>query len=129
MAREQLEPSYVEAVPDDPRVERRRMFGGPAATIGGHMFMGLMGERLIFRLGEPGAAEFERRWGESGFGREGQRPMRGWVVAPAALVADAGELQNVARLALEFAAALPPKAVGGRSKGAPRRTGRPDGSA
>lgn len=116
----ELERTYLELLPDDPHVERRTMFGGLAATIAGHMFMGLMGERLVFRLGESGAAEFEGRWGESAFGREGRRPMRGWVVAPPTLLTDAAELHNVVRLALEHAAALPPKEKGTQTKRARR---------
>jgi TfoX/Sxy family transcriptional regulator of competence genes len=40
------------ALPDDTRVERRRMFGYPCAFVNGHMFTGLHEQNLIVRLPE-----------------------------------------------------------------------------
>ena len=39
-----------------PDLEEKRMFGGLAFMVSGHMCCGVLGERLMLRLGEDGAA-------------------------------------------------------------------------
>ena len=92
---EALVERFSQAVPPDPRIERRQMFGYPAAFAGGNLFMSLFEESMIFRLSEPApsGAIVRRR-------------------SPA-LRADAG----TGRCALEYALSLPPK----KSKAAPTR--------
>jgi len=38
-------------------VTERRMFGGLTFMVGGHMCCGVLGERLVLRLGDEGASE------------------------------------------------------------------------
>jgi TfoX/Sxy family transcriptional regulator of competence genes len=52
-----LKDLFLRTLPDDPRVERRSMFGYPCAFAGGSMFAGLHQENLIVRLGEVERAE------------------------------------------------------------------------
>jgi len=54
---EALVERFSQAVPPDPRIERRQMFGYPAAFAGGNLFMSLFEESMIFRLSEPHRAE------------------------------------------------------------------------
>src|SRR5215470_2805494 len=74
--------AFEAALPRDPRVEPRKMFGYPAAFTGSHMFAGTHEDRLVIRLAEderrsllalPGARPFEPIPG---------RVMREYVVAP-----------------------------------------------
>ena len=89
--------------------ERRLMFGYPAAFVNGNMFMGLYQEQLILRLDDEsrhelldgGAALFEPMKG---------RPMKQYVVAPAALVGDRATLGRWVRKAFAYGKSLPPKA-------------------
>jgi TfoX/Sxy family transcriptional regulator of competence genes len=101
---------FQAALPDDPRVERRSMFGYPAAFVGGNLFAGLHEERCLLRLGdaqraallaEPGAHPFEPMPG---------RAMREYVVVPPRLVAERGALVQWLAEAFRHARTLPPKA-------------------
>jgi TfoX/Sxy family transcriptional regulator of competence genes len=42
--------AFLAALPQDPRVERRQMFGYPCAFVNGHMAVGLHENRLIARV-------------------------------------------------------------------------------
>ena len=49
--------AFDAALPDDPHVERRKMFGYPAAFAHGHLSTGLHQETLMVRLGEAQRAK------------------------------------------------------------------------
>ena len=102
--------AFDAALPSDPDIERRQMFGYPAAFVGGNMATGLFKEQLIVRLpeerratllAEPGSAPFEPMPG---------RPMKEYVVVSPALVLDARELKRWIAEAAAYAASLPARA-------------------
>ena len=66
---EVLVAKFSALVPEDPSVERRKMFGYPAAFVGGNLFMGLHREALILRLSEK-----VKPRGESGAARKASAP-------------------------------------------------------
>lgn len=106
---EDLAERVREALPDDQagRVSERRMFGGLAFLLDGHMFVGIVGQELMVRLGPGGATEALQREHVREMDFTG-RPSKGMVfVQPAGLQGDA--LERWVRDALTFAAALPPK--------------------
>jgi len=78
-----------EALQDMPGISERRMFGGLAFLLHGHMFVGISGESLMARIGperyvEALAKEHVRVMDFTG------RPMKGYVfVDPKGLEADA----------------------------------------
>jgi len=100
---------FSEIVPSDPRVERRKMFGYPAAFVGGNMFMGLHQENLILRLPEQQRSAFLSIEGASVFEPMPGRPMREYVVVPEAMLPDSGALRVWTGRSLEYAASLPSK--------------------
>jgi TfoX/Sxy family transcriptional regulator of competence genes len=89
-------------------VSERKMFGGLAFMVGGHMACGVLGPDMIVRfspddhdgaLAQPGV----RTWDFTG------RPMRGMVyVGPEGVSTDA-ELERWMAQGLAFAATRPPK--------------------
>ena len=92
-----------------PDLEEERMFGGLAFMVGGHMCCGVLGERLMLRLGEEGAARAleEPHTAPMDFTGRVLRTMvfvepPGWR-EPDALAAWVGD-------ALAFVRTLPPKA-------------------
>ena len=117
---------FQAALPDDPRIERRKMFGYPCAFVAGNLFTGLHQENVIVRLAErdrvaaigKGARLFEPMSG---------RPMREYIVLPESALANRGALAAWLQQGLNYAASLPPKAKkpGRKAKpalaGAPRR--------
>jgi TfoX/Sxy family transcriptional regulator of competence genes len=116
---EALAVAFGQALPTGARVEKRQMFGYPAAFVNGNMAAGLHQEQIIVRLPErerkallakPGARTFEAMPG---------RPMVEYVVVPPALVAKAVSLRGWIAKAVAHAASLPPKVKKARPPAAP----------
>jgi TfoX/Sxy family transcriptional regulator of competence genes len=85
------------------------MFGYPAAfAANGHMFTGLHEDRWVIRLPAEARAELAAAGGTP-FEPMPGRPMREYLVLPAAVVADPGALAPWLERSLEYTAALPAK--------------------
>lgn len=88
--------------------ERRKMFGYPAAFVGGNMVTGLHQRDWVVRLPEAqqvaaraaGAASFEPMPG---------RPMKNFVALPATIIADDDAIAAWVERAIEHGRTLPPK--------------------
>ncbi|AEE46938.1 TfoX/Sxy family protein [Cellulomonas fimi] len=91
-------------------VEERRMFGGVAFLVGGHMAVGVSGKQggLMVRvppeetpslLAEPGTRPFEMRG----------RGLAGWLLVEPGAVADDDELDRWVDAGVAHARSLPPK--------------------
>ncbi len=52
---------FAEATANDPRVERRKMFGYPAVFVGGNMCAGLFGDGMFARLSPDARGRAARR--------------------------------------------------------------------
>ena len=93
---------------DVPDVSERRMFGGLAFLVGGHMACGIVGTDLMLRLGEAEADAALDHGHVRPMDFTG-RPMRTMVyVAGEGIVADSALRRWVER-AVEYVRALPPK--------------------
>ena len=98
-----------------PQVERRKMFGYPAAFVGGNMATGLFAEQWVVRLAaavlaaaiDGGATPFEPMPG---------RPMKGFVVIPPDVVADDWSIGEWVEKGIAYAETMPPKEPGARKK-------------
>jgi hypothetical protein len=91
----------------DGEVTERKMFGGLAFMLNGHMFTGVVGDELMLRLGDAGAGQALRREHVREMDFTG-RPMKAMVfVEPAGLEGDA--LGEWVTSAAAFAKSLPPK--------------------
>ena len=92
-----------------PELERRKMFGYPAAFLGGHLTTALHEDRWMVRLADADRAELLARPGASTFEPMAGRPMREYVILPADVVADPeGSAAWVSR-AVAHVRTLPPK--------------------
>ncbi len=90
-------------------VEERRMFGGLAFLVGGHMAVAASGQgglmvrcdpdRTAELLAEPGVTPFEMRG----------RGMKGWLRLDAAAVPDDAGLQRWVDVGVGYVSTLPPK--------------------
>jgi TfoX N-terminal domain len=95
------------AVPDDPRVVVKPMFGNLGGFVNGNMFMGLFGAAVGLKLDATAAAALLAIDGAGPFG-PAERPMSGWVTLPHGLVGTPdGDRWTAAALA--HVAAMPPK--------------------
>jgi hypothetical protein len=92
---------------DDPALTERTMFGGLAFMLGGHMCCGIVGDRLMLRLGAERAEEALTRPHVHEMDFTG-RPMTGMVyVAPEGVAGRA--LRRWVEQAAGYARSLPPK--------------------
>ncbi len=96
------------AVPDDPRVQVKPMFGNLGAFVNGNMFMGLFGADIGLKLAPDDAATLMAIEGAGPFG-PAERPMGGYVTIPPAVIGTTDGDQWTAA-ALAYVAAMPPKA-------------------
>jgi len=99
---------FAELASQAPDAVRKQVFGYPALVIGGNMFMALHQDSLILRLSEDDRTEFVERFGPSTFEPMPGRPMREYVVVPAAIVDGTAVDDWIAR-ALAYVNRLPPK--------------------
>jgi TfoX/Sxy family transcriptional regulator of competence genes len=104
----ELAARFADAAPKDPNVVRKPMFGYPALFLNGNMFAGTFQDKIVARLAEDartrafkaGAKPFEPMPG---------RPMKEYIVVPAADVAKPAALAKWIEQARTFATTLPEK--------------------
>jgi TfoX/Sxy family transcriptional regulator of competence genes len=98
--------AFDAALPD--KVERRKMFGYPAAFVNGNMAAGLHQDDLVLKLDEKDRAALMKAGGKP-FVVMG-RTMGAFVVAPRDLQKKPAELKKWLSRSIAYAASLPPKA-------------------
>src|SRR5579885_2635105 len=96
-------------VPRDARVERRQMFGYPAAFLGGNLMISLFQDDLLLRLDEDSCRELLEEPEARTFEPMPGRPMKQYIVAPPSLVEDDAAIRRWIARAMAYVATLPPK--------------------
>ena len=109
-------PLFHAALPEDPRVETLKMFGGVAARVNGHVFAGLFGRSTMLWLSEAERAEALELEGAAPFDPMGDGRASNKVMLPEEMMDDAEELRGWIARAFEFAASQPPKAKKPKAK-------------
>ena len=103
-------PIFHAALPQDPRVETLKMFGGVAAKVNGHIFAGLFGRSTMVWLPEAERAAALSLEGAAPFDPMGDGRARSEkIMLPETLMANPAELRRWIARAFKGAAALPPK--------------------
>ncbi len=97
-----------ELLESGPPTVERRMFGGLAFLVGGHMAVGINAERLMVRCGPTQHAQLLQRPHASPMDFTG-RPLKGFIyVEPTGLESEQ-DLAFWVSIGTAFAASLPPK--------------------
>lgn len=104
---EQLAELVREELQADPAFSERKMFGGLCFMLHGNMCAGVVGDRLMLRLGDDQAASALREPHVSPMDFTG-RPMRSMVYVDRAGLTG-GELERWVGRAAGYARSLPPK--------------------
>jgi TfoX/Sxy family transcriptional regulator of competence genes len=99
---------FESVVPDHPDVRLRPMFGNLAAFVNGNLFMGLFGPDVFVRLPDSERGEIEAEGGVP-FAPMPGRPMKEYVVLPAAWRSQPDRVREWAAKSLDWAEELPPK--------------------
>lgn len=98
-------------LPVAPGLERRQMFGYPAAFVNGNMFAGLFRDVAFARLPPATRDALEAEFGARHFELMPGRPMRGaYLALPDEVVGDEQRFETLLAAACAFTAALPAKA-------------------
>ncbi|MDP9246362.1 MAG: TfoX/Sxy family protein [Chloroflexota bacterium] len=104
----ELAAKFDQAAPKDPKVLRKPMFGYPALFLNGNMFAGTFQDKVIARLPETARARAIKA-GTTQFEPMPGRPMKEYVVVPAADVARPAALAKWIEQARAYAVTLPAK--------------------
>jgi hypothetical protein len=99
---------FAAVLADYPDAQRKKMFGYPAAFVGGNMATGLFADTWVVRL-PADEIEPAKAAGAGSFEPIPGRPMKAFVVIPAADVDDDGAIRRWVERGLAFAASMPPK--------------------
>ncbi len=108
MAPPELIAHFDTAIAKDDRVVRKQMFGYPCAFLNGNMLTGLFEDQMMVRLSETDRAKATLDAAARPFA-PGGRPMREYVVLPAAIIADTRKLGAWLKRAVAYVETLPAK--------------------
>ncbi|HEY3522151.1 MAG TPA: TfoX/Sxy family protein [Candidatus Limnocylindrales bacterium] len=104
----ELQARFASATEGIPGLERRKMFGYPSGFVNGNLVTGLFGDGWHVRLPEAEQAEVLAAGGRP-FEPMAGRPMRGYVMLPAEILADESALRGWLDRAVALGRSLPPK--------------------
>jgi TfoX/Sxy family transcriptional regulator of competence genes len=107
---DELAAIFRAALPSGPGVERRQMFGYPAAFVNGNLATGLHQDQVIVRLPAAERKVLLAKKGARTFEPMPGRPMVEYVVVPPNLVAKSDALAGWIRKAVAYSRSLPHKA-------------------
>ncbi|HZU77426.1 MAG TPA: TfoX/Sxy family protein [Dehalococcoidia bacterium] len=102
--------AFGAALPEHPAIERRQMFGYPAAFVGGNLVAGVFQDRVMVRLPEDTLRALFAGSEADPFAPMPGRPMKSYALLLAATVADPAALRGWLERALEHGLSLPAKA-------------------
>ena len=91
-----------------PDAARKKMFGYPAAFVGGNMATGLFAEHWVVRLPD-GEIEAAKAGGAGSFEPMPGKPMKAFVSIPEADIADDAAITAWVERGLDHARTMPPK--------------------
>lgn len=106
----ELVAAFEALVASRPELQPRKMFGYPAAFVGGNLTTSLHEDRWIVRLPDEARTELLAIDGAAPFEPMPGRPMKGYVVVPPAVLADADALGAWVERAIAYVRTLPSKA-------------------
>lgn len=101
---------FDRVLPHDARIERRKMFGYPAAFLNGKLFAGLHQESFILKLSEADRDRLRAAYRAKVFEPWPGRYMREYMVLPKRLLGDSAALDNWLRRSMKYVARLAPQA-------------------
>ena len=108
----EIEERFEAALPNDPGIEPRKMFGYKCAFVRGNFFAGLFEESVVVRLPDGLDRSFAELAGAEGFNPMGKgKGMTGWFVVPESISFDPRRLERLLAATFTVVCELPPKAA------------------
>jgi DNA transformation protein len=109
---ESLVAAFYAALPSDPSIERRTLFGCPSAFLRGHLAVGTHGHGIVLKLSAEDRARLQAAGQARPFEPMPGRPMRELVVLDDRLAGDPCALGEWVERALAYVGTLPPRIPG-----------------
>lgn len=100
---------YDSALPPDPRIETRSMFGGLGSFVNGNMFAGALGNKMFVRLPDTERAALLKEPGGGPFEPVKGHAMAGYATIPESWMKNPARVRGCFSRFLEWVAAMPPK--------------------
>ena len=100
---------FDEVVPKDSRIERRKMFGYPAAFLNGHLFAGLHQESFILKLSPADRVKLRTERDARVFEPMPGRAMREYLVLPEGVLSERRVLSAWIKRSTVYVSTMPPK--------------------
>lgn len=108
----EIEERFEAALPKDPAIEPRKMFGYKCAFVKGNVFAGLFEESVVIRLPDGLERSFPDLADAQGFNPMGKgKGMTGWFVIPEFVSLDPRRLERLLAAAFTVVVDLPAKAA------------------
>jgi len=105
-------PLFLDALPKDPRISTRKMFGGLAGMVNGNMFSGLFARSAVVKLSQADQQEALALDGSTVFDPMGNgRVMKDTILLAEEVMDDPAVLRDWLRRSFELALTLPKKAA------------------
>lgn len=101
--------NYNSIVPDNPIIEKRKMFGYPCSFVNKNMFLGTHNENIFLRLSESDRKAFLTLDGARQFEPMPGRIMKEYVIIPKWLLEKKVELNHWIERSLNYVTSLPAK--------------------
>lgn len=106
---EDLVDFFNKVVPDLPGIEKKKMFGHPAAFINNNMFIGLNGERMTIKLSDNDREEFLKLDGTKIFECTPGKTWNQYVEIPECMYDDIHILKDWIERSFDYVSGLPCK--------------------
>ena len=100
---------FDEVVPKDSRIERRKMFGYPAAFLNGHLFAGLHQENFILKLSPADRVKLRTERDARVFEPMPGRAMSEYLVLPEGVLSERRVLSAWIKRSTVYVSTMPPK--------------------
>jgi len=100
---------FDEVVPKDSRIERRKMFGYPAAFLNGHLFAGLHQESFILKLSPADRVKLRTERDARVFEPMPGRAMSEYLVLPEGVLSERRVLSAWIKRSTVYVSTMPPK--------------------
>lgn len=117
---DRLRAAFARALGPTDDIEERKMFGGIAEMVNGHMCVGVLGAELVLRVREADIAAASSQPHARPMDFTG-KPMKGWLYVGTPGFASEADLDGWVRTALAFVREAGPKTAGSGKKPVKRR--------
>ena len=106
---EEVVNQFYAALPDDERIERRKMFGFPCIFVNGNMAAGIFNQSIFARMNKQDLNDWLNNKKASLFAPMAGRPMKEYIGVPEAIIQNTNALKEVLQQSIDYTLSMKPK--------------------